>query len=71
MLSFCQPWISNRLFFKTDALATSSLPEECPSDSGKEITSMSTVSDQQVETPCSSSASDLHLSGLCCFLVGV
>ncbi|KAL9969201.1 hypothetical protein ACROYT_G021390 [Oculina patagonica] len=45
-----------------DALEAPSLPEECQPDSGKEITTMSTISDQQVETPCSSSASDLHLS---------
>ena len=54
------------IFFKIDTLGASSLLEEFQSDSGREnTTALSTASDQQMETPCSSSSSDLHLSGLC------
>jgi len=62
----------NKVFFSADALEASPFPEECQSLSGTEITPMvPTALDQQVETPRSSSASDLHLSGLCRFLVGM
>ena len=58
----------NKVFFSADVLEASPFPEECQSLSGTEITRMlPTALDQQVETPRSSPASDLHLSGLCRF----
>ena len=61
----------NKVFFSADVLQASPFPEECQSLSETEITPMvPTALDQQVETPRSSSpASDLHLSGLCRFLL--
>jgi len=60
------------LCFSADGLEASPFSEECQTVSGTEIIpTLPTASDQQVETPRASSASDLHLSGLCRFLVDV
>ena len=58
------------IFFSAGGLEAFPFPEECRSVPGSEITAMLPIASehQQVETPRSSSASDLHLSGLCRFL---